>query len=157
MSAAQHDIIQQLRREILQLQGLREPKTELPDDFGLAAIGHVFPQGVFPTGVVHEFTGPEAPQSAASGFVTFLLSRLMQPGTVAVWVSARRTLFPPALAAYGIIPDNIIFLDVASQRDALWAIEEALRCDQLAAVVGEVRDWISPAPGACNWPSRRVK
>lgn len=140
MPAVNHDIIQQLRKEILQLQGLREPKTELPDDFGLSAIGHVFPQGVFPTGVVHEFTGPEGPTSAASGFASFLLGRLMKRGTVSVWISTRRTLFPPALAAYGIEPDRILFLDVASQRDALWAMEEALRCDQLAAVVGEVRD-----------------
>lgn len=140
MEPAKQDIIQDLRREILRLQGLKAATTEIPEDFGLGAISHVFPQGVFPTGVVHELTTAESPMSAASGFACYLLSRLMRRGTVSAWISTHRTLFPPALAGYGIEPDRILFIDAASGRDALWAMEEALRCDQLAAVVGEVRD-----------------
>jgi protein ImuA len=49
-------------------------------------------------------------------------------------------LFPPALKAFGIEPDRIIFIDLSKERDVLWAMEEALKCEGLAAVVGEIQD-----------------
>ena len=33
-----------------------------------------------------------------------------------------------------------IFIDVANEKDTLWAMEEALKCEGLAAVIAEVKD-----------------
>ncbi|MES2704901.1 MAG: Error-prone repair protein ImuA [Bacteroidota bacterium] len=68
-----------------------------------------------------------------------LLGRVVKKGT-AVWVSNKRTIYPPALKNYGIEPDRIIFIDLWKQKDVLWAIEEALKCDAVAVVVGELSE-----------------
>jgi protein ImuA len=78
--------------------------------------------------------------AATSGFMAGLLAPLMGDKGVAIWVSAARRLFPPALQGFGISPDRFIFLDLKKERDVLWAMEEALKCGALAAVVGEVRE-----------------
>ena len=48
--------------------------------------------------------------------------------------------FPPALAAFGVEPDRVVFIDVQREKDMLWAMEEALKCRGLAAVIAEVRE-----------------
>jgi protein ImuA len=55
-----------------------------------------------------------------------------------LWVSATRKLFPPSLSGFGVKPDQVIFIDVRSARDALWATEESLKCNAVTAVVAEV-------------------
>jgi protein ImuA len=64
----------------------------------------------------------------------------MVDGGACLWISASRTLFPPALKLFGVEPDRIIFIDLKKEKDVLWAMEEALKCDGLAAVIGEVSD-----------------
>jgi protein ImuA len=49
-------------------------------------------------------------------------------------------VFPPALKVFGIEPQRIIFIDVNRPKEALWAVEEALKCEALAAVVGELSE-----------------
>jgi protein ImuA len=45
---------------------------------------------------------------------------------------------PVSIVSFGIEPDQVIFIDVKSEKDILWCVEEALRCERLAAVVGEI-------------------
>jgi protein ImuA len=67
-----------------------------------------------------------------------LLGSLMQSRGACLWISTKRTIFPPALKAFGIAPERIIFVDLVREKEALWAVEEALKCEALAAVVGEI-------------------
>ena len=67
-------------------------------------------------------------------------AHLMKNKGVTTWISNARTLFPPALKNFGIDPDRIIFVDLEKERDVTWAMEEALKCGALTAVVGEIRD-----------------
>ena len=78
--------------------------------------------------------------AAACGFIAGILSHLMGSSGAAIWISTARTLFPPALKTFGIQPDKIIFLDVKKPKDVLWAMEEALKCEVLTAVIGEVSE-----------------
>jgi protein ImuA len=39
---------------------------------------------------------------------------------------------------FGIEPDKFIFIDTPREKEAFWTIEEALKCDSLCAVIGEV-------------------
>ncbi len=48
--------------------------------------------------------------------------------------------FPPGLSSFGIQPDRVIFIDVKKEKDVLWAMEEALKCGGLAAVIGEIKE-----------------
>jgi protein ImuA len=63
---------------------------------------------------------------------------MMRNGGVSLWISSSRIVFPPALKCFGIEPDKIVFIDVPKQKDVLWVMEEALKCEGLAAVIGEM-------------------
>ncbi len=78
--------------------------------------------------------------AATGGFVSALLAPLMRDGGVCLWVGTVRTVFPPALKRFGVDPDKIVFVDLRREKDAIWVMEEALKCEGLAAVVGEIRD-----------------
>ncbi|MGB4398494.1 MAG: Error-prone repair protein ImuA [Daejeonella sp.] len=135
------DLINKLQKSILLMQGYTPPVSDAADSFGLGPIEEAFPNSVFPTGAIHEFLsiGPE--QSAANGgFIGGLLNHLMQNGGACLWISMRRTLFPPSLKIFGVEPDQMIFIDLKRERDVLWAMEEALKCKGLAAVIGEVEE-----------------
>lgn len=141
MPNPQPHIIHQLQREILHLQGYKKPLDSSATDVGLGAIKNAFSGATFPLGVIHEFVCPEAEDGAATrGFISGILSGLMQNEGVCLWISTMRTLFPPALQAFGIAPENLIFIDLQKEQDVIWAVEEALKCSDLSAVVGEMRE-----------------
>ena len=107
---------------------------------GLWEVEKAFPDQTFPLGAVHEFISHAKEEAAATnGFMAGLVSQLVKNGTT-VWVSSKRTIFPPALSVFGIEPERIIFIDLWRQKDVLWAIEEALKCDAVSAVIGELSE-----------------
>ena len=61
----------------------------------------------------------------------------MRKGGVAIWITSSQMIFPPALKAFGIEPDKIIFIHLKKEKEILWAMEEALKCGGLAAVIAE--------------------
>lgn len=141
MDANKKETISQLRRDILLLQGLRPLVAGQADTFGLGQIEAAFPNGVFPTGAIHEFIC-EAPEHAAAtgGFIAGILSKLMSSGGACLWISRSRAVFPPALKTFGVEPDRIIFVTLPRERDTLWAMEEALKCEGFAAVACELNE-----------------
>jgi protein ImuA len=141
MLASKAHIIAQLQREILPLQGYKPANHDNAFDAGLGRIKHAFPNASFPLGAVHEFfcTGPED-AAATSGFISGILSSLVRSNGALLWISSSTSIFPPALCAYGIQPDRVIFVDVPKEKERLWAIEEALKCDALSAVIAETQE-----------------
>ena len=139
IAIAKSDIIRKLRDDILQMEGFKPTARSDAFRFGLSPIEAVFPNGIFPTGTIHEFlsTMPEHAASS-SGFLAALLSTLMQHHGACLWISNSRTLFPPALPIFGISPDRIIFIDLKNEKDVLWATEEALKCEGISAVIAEL-------------------
>src|SRR5258708_26571683 len=141
MLTNKRDIIRQLQEEILPLQGFRPPTPGARIDMGLGPIAAAFPKGEFPTGAVHELISDRREDAAATGgFVAALLGPLMRNGGVCLWVGTKRMVFPPALKRFGVDPDKVVFVDLSREKDATWAMEEALKCEGLAAVIGEIRD-----------------
>ena len=83
------------------------------------------------------------------GWAGFLLAQLAMLGEAAkplLWVQDRMAILeagrvhPPGLGAFAA---PLIHVEVRDSRDALWAMEEGLRCAGLSAVVGEI--WGDPA------------
>lgn len=123
------------------MEGFKPASADTTRFTGLAPVEAAFPNAVFPTGAIHEFVSPATEDAAAcQGFIGGLLNGLMLRGGVCLWISRARRLFPASLKAFGVDPDRVIFIDVDRERDVLWVLEEALKCDGLAAVVGEVRE-----------------
>jgi protein ImuA len=134
------DIVKSLQSEILRMEGFK-PAGSSGMDMGLGVINEAFPNGVFPQGAVHEFlSGKPEDDAATSGFITGLLATLMDSKGTAMWISSCRTIYPPALKFFGVQPDRVIFADLCRERDVLWAMEEALKCGALTAVVADLPD-----------------
>ena len=133
-------LLSQLQTDILRLQGYK-PYSNGAMDAGLGPIKEAFPNAGFPVGAVHEFL-PERQEDAAatSGFMAGLLASLIGCKGTVLWISSSRTLFPPALISFGIQPERVIFIDTPKEKEVKWAMEEALKCGALAAVVGEMRE-----------------
>jgi protein ImuA len=140
MPPTKADIISGLQKDILLLQGFK-PSGNNAIDAGLGPIRHAFPNATFPLACVHEFLAGGLEDAAATGgFVAGILSSLMGNNGTSLWISNSRTIFPPALKNFGIEPHRFIFIDAKKEKDVVWAMDEALKCGALAAVVGEVQD-----------------
>lgn len=134
------DMVRKLERDILPLQGF----TSLPQyiaPVGLGAIENAFPNRVFPAGTMHECISAIPKESAATtGFIAGLAAKLMKSNGACVWIGTNRKVFPPALKAYGIPPERVLFIDTQKEKDTLWVMEEALKCEGLTAVIGEINN-----------------
>jgi protein ImuA len=138
---SKQEIISKLQKEILSLQGFKPVCAGNTQFAGLGPIETAFPNAVFPSGTIHEFISAEPEHAAAcGGFITGLLKVLMLKGGACLWISRSGKIFPAALKTFGVEPDNVIFIDVVRDKDVLWVMEEALKCEGLAAVIGEVRE-----------------
>ncbi|MGV3459728.1 MAG: ImuA family protein [Flavobacterium sp.] len=133
-------IAKQLQAEINALQGLGRVTLE-PANLGLAPFAAAFPGNTFPTGAVHEFISYEAPGAASTnGFITAITGKLIKEGGLCLWVTGDRKIFPHGLRHFGLKPDQVVFITAARPKEALWIIEEALKCEALTAVIGEIKE-----------------
>lgn len=141
MPETKSDIIARLRKDILPLQTFKGVLNTTDLDVKLGPLKTAFHNDTFPLGAVHEFICTSAEDAATtSGFIAVILSSLMKAEGACIWIGAKGTIFPPALKLFGIAPDKIIFIDLQKEKEILWAMEEALKCDGLAAVIGEMRE-----------------
>jgi protein ImuA len=133
--------IAQLQKDILSLQGFKRISNPAIINVFPHVIKNSFPNAEFPLGAVHEFISNRTEDiSATGGFVSGVLGSIMQSGGASIWISSARTIFPPALKSFGIEPDKIIFIYLKKEKDILWAMEEALKCVSLSAVVGDMKE-----------------
>ncbi len=124
--------LMELRRR---LRGMEAGIRRLP--LGLSAVDAALGGGLA-LGCLHEVAG-EADDGAADGFCAALLSCL-PAGKPVLWCRPEDGAPPYAhgLRAFGLDPERIILATIPRPADRLWAMEEALRCRDLAAVLGEV-------------------
>jgi protein ImuA len=138
--ASKAGLVATLQADLLRLQGFKNFNNPALD-LALGPISNAFPNKSFPLAAVHEFISDSAESSVAiSGFVASVLSPLMGANGTVIWISTSRTIFPPALRCFGLQPHQFIFIDTRNEREAIWAMNEALKCEALSAVVGEIRD-----------------
>ncbi|RZK41852.1 MAG: Error-prone repair protein ImuA [Pedobacter sp.] len=134
-------LLAELRKQILTLQGFKPECERQVMSFNLGELENCFPNSVFPIGSIHEFLSYNPEQNASSeGFICGILAKLMEVGNACLWISYNRKLFPPAMQSFGLNPQQIIFIDVSREKEILWVMEEALKCEGLAAVIAELPD-----------------
>jgi len=126
------------------LQALQKPAA-IGDDpgilpLGIAAVDEALGGGLA-RGALHEIAAAgEAHLAAATGFVLALAAR----GRVC-WIAEDMALVEsgalhgPGLDAFNLAPERLLTVAAAHRRDLLWAMEEALRCRVIGAVIGELR------------------
>jgi protein ImuA len=114
-------------------------------DFGreVASLGAALDGGLpwrgLPRSALHEVAG-----EAASGFAAALAGRLTGGGGALVWCQTATTerrlgaIYGPGLRRFGIDWRRVVLLRASNEREALWAMEEALRSPAVACAVAEV-------------------
>jgi len=131
-----------LRHRLRVLEGLGSRRCGTPTPFGIPAIDGALPGGGLASGCLHEVTG-SGRDAAADGFAAALLGRIAHGDTWLLWCRVTGTgsepgmPYAPALERFGIASHRVVFVEARRSDDALWAMEEGLRADGLAAVYGE--------------------
>lgn len=108
--------------------------------FGLPALDSCLPAGGLACGAVHEIhPADNAGRPAALGFAVALLGRLPRGGPVFFITSQKESpaggrLHGHGLNGLGLDPVRIVVVETSDDRQALWAMEEALRSGVPCAV-----------------------
>jgi protein ImuA len=128
-----------LRERIRRIEGVGEAAGHPVLPLGMAAVDRVLPEGGLPLAGVHEVLGRG--DGAATGFCAALLGRLWAlDSRPALWLERGEELYMPGLVRFGLPPGSLLRVTgIVRDADMLWAVEEALRCGALSAVVGEPR------------------
>jgi protein ImuA len=122
------------------------PGGERRQPLGVAAIDDALGGGLL-LGAVHELR-PSSPRDhgAATGFAGALAARVNKNGKRLLWIQhdfaavEAGGLYGAALDAFGIPLSFLLIVRVARVIDALWAMEEALKCRAIGAVVADLAD-----------------
>ena len=140
--------LEQLKAQIRQLEGFGGTLTGTNQQvlpFGVDAIDNHLPGGGLARGALHEIFAADA--GIATAFCALLAGRLANDteNHAILWCERPWTLdagalYGPALLQFGIDPARMILVRPRRDADALWAMEEGLRCGRIAAVVGEIAD-----------------
>src|SRR5712671_3830895 len=134
-------VVAALRERIRCLEGGGpRRKTVLP--FGIKAIDERLPEGGLALGALHEVAG------GGNGAIDGAAAALFAAGIAArtrgrvLWCVTRQDLFAPAIAAAGLAPDRVIYVEAGDEKSVLACFEEGLRHGGshggLGAVVAEV-------------------
>ncbi|MBV1800437.1 ImuA family protein [Siccirubricoccus sp. G192] len=117
-------VLAALRARVARLEGVGRAQHEagaIPVCEGLP-----LPGGGLARAAVHEVLATEPGCGAA--FCAVLLART---GGTVLWIASGRDgllAWPPGLARCGLVPTNLVLIRAERWPDALWAMEEALRC-----------------------------
>lgn len=138
-------MIEQLRSTIAQMErpsGFEDPGLR-PSGLGSldAALG-----GGLPRGALHEVSAAsEAHVTAAAGFILGITHSERPPKNNIVWIAHDMAMaesgapYGCGLDEFGVPPERLLLVSVSHRRDLLWAMEEALHCRAISAVIGELR------------------
>lgn len=134
------ELIKNLQRGVDALQGLVRPSGRTAHST-IGPFEKAFPAQVFPASALHEFIS-YAPAEAAStnGFIAALAGKYRDSAQTCLWIGRDRTVFTPGLTLFGIDPGSIVFIEEKRPKEALWIIEEALKCDAITTVIGEIKE-----------------
>jgi protein ImuA len=125
-----------LRERLNRIGSAVEDPGVLP--LALPPIDDRLPRGGLALGRLHRVagTGDDAAGAPATGFAARLLARLQRRGPV-LWCAAADDLYPPALAALGLMPDRLVLVRPRDEKGVLAVAEEALRTRGFGAVLAE--------------------
>ena len=134
-------MIDHLRSTIARMErpsGFEDPGLR---PLGLASLDTALGGGLA-RGALHEVSAvSEAHVTAAAGFI----SGIAHSERGVVWVAEDMAiaesgaLYGCGLEEFGLPPERLLLVNVGHRRDLLWAMEEALRCRAIGAVIGELR------------------
>ena len=131
------------------LEGIRRQMSEAstlarvgPKPLALAAVDAALKGGLSPCGLHEVAAADHRATPAAFGFLLALAASFLSRAGTLVWVMEKKERwnfgmpYGPGLMALGLDPGAFVFVRGESTKDALWAMEEALRVGGVDAAIG---------------------
>ena len=141
--------LQRLRRMLEGYQRRRRRGGQPSVSTGVARLDEALPLGGLPTGAITEILSPF--EGAGATELAFRAARAAAGATrTVVVVDTRGDFYPPAAWRLGIAQDRLLVIRTQKIDQALWAIDQTLRCSAVAAVV-------APIPRMDRASSRRLQ
>ncbi len=140
MLPANTEHLSRLRRVISKGEALPEATRSLA--LGVPAIDAALGGGL-PGAALHEVSATPLHLGAAAGFALALATLAQDRMRETLWIATdfgmleTGTLYGPGLAQFGIAAERLLIVRVARPVDALFAMEEALKCRAISAVIAE--------------------
>jgi protein ImuA len=112
--------------------------------FGVRTIDGVLQGGLAPASLHEIAPATMRDCGAAVGFALALAARASADGRNTLWIqtdfaaSESGNVYGPGCDLFGLPAERLLLLKVGRPRDALWAMEEALKCRALASVIAEL-------------------
>jgi protein ImuA len=145
-------ILSQLANQIraLETANRSQPGKSLAISTGCPALDARLPQGGYEPGTIVEWLEPThgcggfylamaaARQAVGHGSTVHGLAGINSKYWVVV--DRKQRFYPPAAQAMGLPLDRLIVLRPTNQADEMWAIDQALRCSAIGAVIAELEE-----------------
>ena len=136
------EIVRKLQNRIRRLEGSCRRADQEVVSSGCVALDRILPCGGVNRSSLVEWIG-DGPGSGAGTLALLGARQACSDGGALVVVDGKGCVYPPAIAAWGMDLEKVIFVFPKDERDLFWAWDQALRCPGVAAVWGGV-DRIDP-------------
>jgi len=125
-----------LARQIRDMETAGRPAREsIPS--GCCAMDRHLPHGGHARGSMVELIR-HGTGSGVSSLALMIARQAMDEGKFLIVVDTQRQFYPPAMKSLGIPMERVIALQPANHADAIWGIDQALRCQAVGAVIAEI-------------------
>ncbi len=127
-------LVAALRGQIERLESSRWPRDEQPVSTGCETLDRLLPERGLRRGTLVEWLAAGS-GSGAETLALGVAGRACGDGGALVVLDDRRQFYPPAAARLGIELERMIVVQAQSEADRAWALDQALRCPAVAAVL----------------------
>ncbi len=130
--SSQRELVAALRGQLKRWEAARRPAAP-GFTSGSRALDRILPDRGFRRGTLVEYLADQAAGALALALIA--AREACREGGALVVVDRAREFYPPAAANLGIDLSHVIFCRVRTQKDELWALNQALVCQGVGAVL----------------------
>lgn len=131
------EMVEKLRGRMRSVEKSRRRPGEAALSTGWPPLDNLLPGGSLRRGSLVEWLAA-GPGSGAALLAWQAAQQAAHEGGAIVVLDRRQDVYPPALAAWGVDLERVVFVQPQNARDEGWAWDQALRCPGVAAVWGWV-------------------
>src|SRR4051794_12453947 len=131
---SRREVLEDLKERLHQLERSHRPQGRTLFSTGSELDG-LLPSNGLHAGTLVEWLS-EGDGAGAATLALVLTARLLANGGFLLLVDNKHEFYPPAAAALGIPLDQTVIVRPATSGDALWALEQALRCRAVTVALG---------------------
>ncbi len=149
------DILQSLRQRMIDCESLHRSNHNAIASSGSAALDALLPGGGFRSGQIVEWLTAESGSGAAMWGMNAAINSLNTDSLTTKGISRNLTnssesqsiavidndqmFYPPAAASLGLDLQQLLVIQPRNHADAIWAIDQTLRCPRIAAVWADIQ------------------